>query len=85
MRRRDFLSALIGASAALGSRASVGIAQPTAVPVIGFIDSSSPEVFRREVALLTASWCREYCGIHPLSPSPGGAAAARQRWQCSTP
>ena len=50
MRRRDFLSALIGASAALGSRASVGIAQPTAVPVIGFIDSSSPEVFRREVA-----------------------------------
>ena len=48
MRRRDFLSTFV-AAAALASSAWVAIAQPSAVPVVGFIDSSSPEVFKREV------------------------------------
>jgi putative ABC transport system substrate-binding protein len=50
MGRRDLLSTFVAALAALASSAWVAIAQPAAVPVVGFIDSSSPEVFKREVA-----------------------------------
>lgn len=47
MRLRHFLRTFV--AAALASSAWVAIAQTGAVPVVGFIDSGSPEVFRREV------------------------------------
>src|SRR5215469_2748177 len=50
MRRCDFLSTFVAALAVLASSAWVAIAQPGGVPVVGFIDSGSPEVFKREVA-----------------------------------
>jgi len=50
MGRRDFLNTFVAAAAALASSAWVAIARSAAVPVVGFIDSSSPEVFKPEVA-----------------------------------